>query len=229
MLKTVGTSACERSALSRQRKWLKAPLSLVNAAYPGVGPVAYNIFSALGAQSRSLGRERWYDKTHETAIRIGKTAWEILNCWPDQTWKKLPNEKAIVPGSLLASEQRKCTDQLVVSVLTWQLKMDLRIGKMHTEIQPQPQHQPQLQSQRQPQRQQQQYQHQHQRYQPQQLFYDQPLEQMSSDPFEPGLTIVQPPLFAESTHLGNSSNFTCVPEGWCWPYYQIAGEESLRQ
>ena len=50
MLKTVGTSAGERSALSRQRKWLKAPLSLVNAAYPGVGPVAYNIFSALGGE-----------------------------------------------------------------------------------------------------------------------------------------------------------------------------------
>ncbi|KAI7365517.1 hypothetical protein KC319_g17132 [Hortaea werneckii] len=219
MLKTVGTSACERSALSRQRKWLKAPLSLVNAAYLDVGPVAYNIFSALGAQSQSLGRERWYDKTHEAAIRIGKTAWEILNCGPDQTWKKLPSEKAIVPGSLLASEQRKCTDQRVVSVLTRQLKMELRIGKMHTEIQPQPQPQPQ----------QQQYQHQHQRYQPQQLLYDQPLEQMSSDPFEPGLTMVQPPFFAESTHLGNSSNFSCEPEGWRWPYYQIAGEESLRQ
>lgn len=50
MLKTVGTSAGERSALSRQRKWLKAPLSLVNAAYPDVGPVAYNIFSALGGE-----------------------------------------------------------------------------------------------------------------------------------------------------------------------------------
>lgn len=80
----------------------------------------------FAAQSRSLGRERWYDKTHETAIRIGKTAWEILNCWPDQTWKKLPNEKAIVPGSLLASEQRK-----LVVLVTWSVRTELTAMQMH--------------------------------------------------------------------------------------------------
>lgn len=50
MLENEGLSAGQLSVRSRQCKYTSIPLSLVNAAYYDVGPVALNIFSALAGE-----------------------------------------------------------------------------------------------------------------------------------------------------------------------------------
>ncbi|KAI7202313.1 hypothetical protein KC316_g1860 [Hortaea werneckii] len=204
-LGTEGLSAGQLSVRSRQRKYPSMALSLVNAASYEVGPVARNIFSALAAHSKSVTDEWCHYKSPEAAILVGKVAWARLKEHVDVTWKGLPMEMAIDPGSLLASSQRGF---VALATLTVQ---NLRIGQMQPVIQPQ------FQPQREPQHQQQHYQLQLQlqRYQPQHQFHDQSLEQIGSNPFYSGLNMAQLPIFAGSTHLGDPMNLSfALPEGW---------------
>ncbi|KAI7458689.1 hypothetical protein KC357_g9248 [Hortaea werneckii] len=219
MVNKSGLASGSRSVLARQRKLLKTVLTLINAAYSEIGPVAYNVLSALGVQSRSLEQKTWWHiRTPEAATRLGEIVWNRLKACNDRTWKELPSNMAIDFGSILASEHRSYTSQGIISAVAKRLKMDLQIKGMQaaTQLQTQPElrqselHTHQLQDQ---QLQDQQFQHQqfqHQQFQQQQLqqqqLGDQQLqyfqqhqlqqqapEQIDSTLFEPQLMMAQPP------------------------------------
>ncbi|KAI6913191.1 hypothetical protein KC318_g1551 [Hortaea werneckii] len=238
MVHTSGLASGLRSVLTRQRKWLKTVLTPINAAYSEVGPVAYNILSALGAQSRSLeGKTWWHIRSSEAATRLGEIVWDRLKACNDWTWKELPINMAIDFGSILASKHRGYTSQEIISAVAKRLKMDLQIKGMQaaTQLQIQPElrqpelhtHQLQHQQLQDQQLQDQQLQHQqfqHQQFQQQQQYFqqhqlvqqthDHQPEQIDSTLLEPQLMMAQPPdASPDFTQL--SSKF---PVNWGYDY-----------